>query len=128
MDCWHQYQDYQSSNQAQPTMITMIARPYNSFNPNWHPDSGVMNHITPDISNLTSKSYYSGNEQIHINDGLGLKILHIGYSSFPSQFNSKILSLKYLLHVPTTAKNILRVSKLSLAIMCSLNSSQNSAM
>lgn len=70
-------------------MTAMIARPYNSFDPNWYTDSRATNHITPNINNLTSKSNYPGNEHIRIGDSSGLKILHTGSSSFPSQFNTK---------------------------------------
>lgn len=56
--------------------------------------------LTPNASNLMNKMNYIGNEQIHVEDGTGLSIHVIGSSSFPSQFNSKILSLNQLLHVP----------------------------
>lgn len=56
--------------------------------------------LTPNASNLMNKMNYIGNEQIHVEDGTGLSIHVIGSSSFHSQFNSKILSLNQLLHVP----------------------------
>ena len=43
--------------------------------------------------------------------GIGLAIQHIGQSIFPSQFSSKLLALKQLLHVPSISKNLLSVSK-----------------
>lgn len=33
-------------------MTAMIASPYTAFNTNWYPDSGAINHITPDVNNL----------------------------------------------------------------------------
>ena len=44
-------------------------------------------------------------------DGIGLAIQHIGQSTFPSQFSSKLLVLKWLLHVPSISKSLLSVSK-----------------
>lgn len=40
-----------------------------------------------------------------------MDIHHIGCSSFKSSFNSKVLSLNQLLHVPSITKNLLSVSK-----------------
>lgn len=113
LDCWHRFdQDYQSGvHQPQSSMAAMVARSYNTPDPNWYPDSGATNHITPDINNLTNKSHYSGLEQIHIGDGSGLEILHTGSMFFSSRLNPRILSLKHLLHVPKITKNLLSVSK-----------------
>lgn len=92
-------------------MAAMLANSQTNFDQNWYPDSGATNHITPNINNLTNRTNCSGNEQAHIGDGLGLKICHTRSAFFPSQFNSKILYLKQLLHVPQITKNLLSVSK-----------------
>ena len=44
-------------------------------------------------------------------NGTGSSTHHMGPSSFLSQFCSKILPLKHLLHVPTITKNLVIVSK-----------------
>lgn len=54
---------------------------------------------------------YPSSEQIHVGDGTGLSMKHIGSSSFYSPFNSTILSLTQLLHGPLIAKNLFSVSK-----------------
>lgn len=110
---WHHFdQHYHSTNnQSQSSMTAIIAISYTTSDPNQYPDSGATNHIISYVNNLTNRSNYPGNEQIHIGDGSGLKILHAGSSSFLSQINSKILSLKQLLHVPRITKILLSVSK-----------------
>ena len=52
----------------------------------WYPDSGATHHLTPDGSNLASSSSYTGSEQIHMGNGTGLHIEHIGNSSLVSPF------------------------------------------
>lgn len=94
-------------------MAAMLATPQSVYDTNWYPDSGATNHVTPTISNLMTCMDYTGNDQIHMGNGTGLQIQHIGQSNFCSKFNSRILSLKQLLHVPSITKNLLSVSKFS---------------
>lgn len=55
---------------------------------------------------------YNGPEQVHFGNCMGLSIKHVGQSSFSSPFvSSKVFTLKNLLHVPSTTKNLLNVSK-----------------
>ena len=77
----------------------------------WYPDSGATNHVTSELQNLELQSEYHGGEQLHIGDGKGLLIKHIGHTSFESPFTSHKLDLKHLLHVPEITKNLLSVSK-----------------
>lgn len=56
LDCWHRFdQEYQSSSNSSSTsyMTAMLTAPCTAFDPNWYPDSGVTNHVTPDPNNLT---------------------------------------------------------------------------
>ena len=50
-------------------------------------------------------------EQLHVGDGKGLHIAHIGHSQFQSPLSTHKLDLKSLLHVPEITKNLLSVSK-----------------
>lgn len=91
----------------------MLTASTTSFDPTWYSDSGVTNYITSDLSNLTNKIIYVGPDQIHIGDGIGLDIHRVGTSSFQSKFNSKVLTLNNLMHVPSFTKNLISVSKFS---------------
>lgn len=91
----------------------MAATSCTAFDPQWYPDSGATDHITPDENNLVHKAPYTGHNQVHVGDGKGLTINHVGSSTFYSQFSSKPLTLKHLLHVPSMTKNLLSVSKFS---------------
>lgn len=115
-DCWHRFdQDFQypqpQASHIPSSMSAMMSAPYSSIDSTWYPDSGASNHLTSDSHNLMTKAAYTGTEKIHIGDGSGLDIHHIGCSSFKSSFNSKVLSLNQLLHVPSITKNLLSVSK-----------------
>lgn len=46
------------------------------------PDSRVTNHVTYDLGNLTIGLGYSGTGKIHMGNGQGLPISHIGHTSF----------------------------------------------
>lgn len=118
LTCWHRFDqeftsDSSSSHTNQSPISAMAATSCTAFDPQWYPDSGATDHITPDENNLVHKAPYTGHNQVHVGDGKGLTINHVGSSTFYSQFSSKPLTLKHLLHVPSMTKNLLSVSKFS---------------
>ncbi|RVW21134.1 Retrovirus-related Pol polyprotein from transposon RE1 [Vitis vinifera] len=64
----------------------------------WYPDTATNYHITPDLANLSIAHDYNGHDQLHVGNGQGLQITHIGITSLPSSSGS--LSLKNVLYVP----------------------------
>lgn len=92
-------------------MTVILATPGTVCDTNWYPDSEASNHVTTDARNLITKTDFLGNNKVHMGDGKGLAIKHDGQSSFFSPYNSKLLSLQHLLHVPPITKNLLSVSK-----------------
>ncbi|KAK2988027.1 hypothetical protein RJ640_011290 [Escallonia rubra] len=56
---------------------TMHRRP-NS--PSWLFDTGASHHVTSDTDNLHTYSDYGGPDEIHISDGTGLPISHVGHA------------------------------------------------
>ena len=66
--------------------MAMVATPETSLDSCWYPDSGATNHVTSNAENLMHKAPFSGSEQVHIGNGKGLKISHIGHLDFPSPF------------------------------------------
>ena len=75
-------------------MAAMVATPNVVTDNSWYPDSSATNHCTANPNNLIIRDTYTWNDQIHMGDGTGLAIQHIGQSTFPSQFSSKLLVLK----------------------------------
>jgi GAG-pre-integrase domain len=73
-------------------------------------DSGALAHVTVDLNALTSYFPYTGSDQLHIGDGKGLDILHIGSSCLVTNFQSLVLS--NVLHVPSISKPLLSISQL----------------
>jgi hypothetical protein len=70
---------------------------------NWYPDIGCTNHLTNELSNLNILvDEYRGPNQICINNGQGLVILHTGLA-FLSTLN-RVFHLPHLLHVPQIQK------------------------
>lgn len=99
-----------SSNVSSSNMTAMVAaQPEFLDDSCWFSNSGATNHFTNDIGQLSINSEYNGSGRIHMGNGTGLPISHIGHTTFPS--NSRILHLKNLLHVPSITKNLISVSQ-----------------
>lgn len=48
----------------------------------WYLDSSATYHLTNNLQNLNHAIEYSGNQLLHVGNGEGLKIPHIGYTGF----------------------------------------------
>ncbi|KAL5763417.1 hypothetical protein ACOSP7_019681 [Xanthoceras sorbifolium] len=55
-----------------------FATPNSVQDQSWYLDSGVTNHITSDLSNLSLKSEYRGNDHLTVGNGHQLSISHFG--------------------------------------------------
>jgi hypothetical protein len=87
-----------------------LAMPSNHPNSIWYPDSGAMHHLTSDMSNLNLiAEVYTRTDQIHIGNGKGLSIHHIGNTRLlPPSLNCDLLDVLY---VPLITKNLISVHK-----------------
>lgn len=85
----------------------------NSTHNIWFPCTEATNHFTADINNLNvdSLSYHSS-DQVSIEDGSSLPILHTGSANLHSLQGTFLLS--NLLHAPLIAKNLLLVKQFCL--------------
>ncbi|GJV21096.1 putative RNA-directed DNA polymerase [Tanacetum coccineum] len=63
---------------------------------NWHSDTGANSHVTPDLEAMDNSEAYYGDDALHVGNGNGLPILHIGSSKVYSP--QKTFSLKHILH------------------------------
>jgi len=75
----------------------------------WLPDTGATHHVSPDLSVFDHYESSYGNDNIHVGNGKGLPIFHIGSSKLYSP--TKSFSLKNILHVPQIKQNLLSVQK-----------------
>ena len=71
-------------------MTAMFATP--KVVSDWYPNLGASNHVTSDATNLMTKVEYYGSDQVHVGNGMGLSIKHVGKSAFSSTYTFKILS------------------------------------
>jgi hypothetical protein len=65
--------------------------------------------VLHELKKMDTRIKYNGNFQVHIVNGSGLSIRHIGHSIISTP--SRDLVLKDILHVPEAAKNLLSVHK-----------------
>jgi histone deacetylase 1/2 len=75
----------------------------------WFPDTGANQHITPDLRTLTDSAPYLGNDYLHVGDGKGLDISHIGHTILHSP--KRMFTLSNVLFVPHITKPLLSVQK-----------------
>lgn len=68
-----------------------------------------MNHVTPDVDNLSSPSPYTCMDRVSIGNGERVSISHVGSSSMVS--GSRLFYLRNVLHVPTVCENLLFVGQ-----------------
>ncbi|KAH9646728.1 retrovirus-related pol polyprotein from transposon RE1 [Citrus sinensis] len=77
----------------------------------WYLDSGATHHLTNNLQNLNMGMEYSGNQLLHVGNGEGLNISHIGYACFHTSCDS-LLHLNDILYVPAITKNLISISTL----------------
>jgi len=75
----------------------------------WFPDTDANQHVTPDLGTLTDSTPYLGNDYLHVGDGKGLNISHIGHTKLHSP--KRMFTLSNVLHVPHITKLLLFVQK-----------------
>ncbi|KAH9762092.1 retrovirus-related pol polyprotein from transposon RE1 [Citrus sinensis] len=80
-------------------------------NPAWYIDSGATNHVTKEAGIFSSYSVYHGFDKLHVGNGMGLHIKHVGCTILNTHAATSIY-LNNILHVPAITKNLLSVSKL----------------
>ncbi|RZB65689.1 Retrovirus-related Pol polyprotein from transposon RE2 [Glycine soja] len=71
---------------------------------------GASHHITNDLTNLTLKDDYHGNDNLQVANGYQLPITHIGSTTIPT--NGSSLRLSDILYVPNVTQNLISVSQL----------------
>jgi hypothetical protein len=76
----------------------------------WYLDSGATHHVTNDLNNLSSFLPYDGIDKLHVGNGAGMIIGHIGSTLL--RFSDYTISLKNILFVPSFSKNIVSLSQL----------------
>jgi hypothetical protein len=79
---------------------------------NWYIDTGATDHITGELSKLSTHEHYKGRDQVHNASGQGMAIKHIGHSILPTPHRS--IHLHNILHVPSASKNLLSAHKIAL--------------
>ena len=89
----------------------------------WLADSGISDHLTANLNNLSVQSQYKGSEQITVGNGQALPINHIGNASLSTKYHKFLL--KDVLHVPWIAMNLLSGHKFCLHNNCSCHFDAN---
>ena len=77
----------------------------------WYLDSGATHHLTNNLQNLNLGMEYSGNQLLHVGNGEGVNISHIGYACFHTSCDL-FLHLNDILYVPAITKNLISISKI----------------
>lgn len=89
----------------------MTATSSNKVDTNWYNDTSATDHIQSDLDCLVVQEQYHGGDSVKVGNGVGLEILHTGH--FLINTAIRPLSLNHVLHVPSIAKDLISVHKLS---------------
>jgi hypothetical protein len=93
--------------------------PSYNVDPAWYSDTGATNHITSELDKLIVMEKYNRQDQIRGANGGGMHSAHVGQSTlFTTHCN---LSLKHVLHVPSSQNILFIFVALPVIIMCLLN-------
>jgi len=85
----------------------------------WFSDTGANQHVTPDLVTLTTSEPYNGNDNLHVGDGKGLPISHIGHTKLYTPH--RLFTLSNVLHVPQSRNPCFMFRNFVLIIMFILN-------
>jgi hypothetical protein len=105
--CWNRF----DKNYSGPDKVANAASTSYNLDPAWYADSAATDHITGDLDKLTMRKNYGGNDQVHVTNGSGMTIKHIGHSAVSTP-HRRIL-LKNALHVPQATRNLASVHRLT---------------
>lgn len=75
----------------------------------WYTDTGAIDHITSDLSNLLIRSEYQGPDKVSVGNGVGLHISHVGSSHVSTP--SATFNLNNMLCAPNMSANPLSVNR-----------------
>jgi hypothetical protein len=87
-----------------PEKMAHVATTSYTLDPAWYAASATTDHITGDLDKLSMKEHYVGQDQVHVVNGLGMIIKHVGQSIVSTP--SRSIILKNILHVPQSTHNL----------------------
>jgi hypothetical protein len=102
--CWYRFDEDFILEQRTAAVATTSYGPNN----NWYTESDA----TDQLDKLTMNDAYNGTDQIHVVNGVGMEISHIGTSVILTPCHNLVLN--NVLHVPSTNKNLISVHKFTL--------------
>jgi hypothetical protein len=107
--CWKRF----NKNFTGEEKIVNAAANYNSYgiDTNWYTDTGAADHITGELDKLTTRKKYQGQEQVHVTNGAGMSISHIGHTSFRTSLRT--VHLNNILYSSQAKKNLISVHRLT---------------
>jgi hypothetical protein len=77
--CWWRYQDDNEDDGGRDQKGAHSAS--YGIDTNWYSDTGATDHISGELSKLTTHDKYKGQDRVHTADGNGMFIRHIGHST-----------------------------------------------
>jgi histone deacetylase 1/2 len=97
-ECWWRYGDDDHDDDSHREEKNANIASY-GVDTNWYIDSGATNHLTSELSKLSTHEQYKGHDQIHTVSGQGMDIKHVGHSIIHTPHN--FIHLRNILHVPS---------------------------
>jgi len=104
--CWHRFDETYQEEKIAGSATTSYG-----VDTNWYVDLGSTDHITGELDKLSMCERYNGQDQVHVANGSGMMIRHVGQSVISTP--DRNLHLNNILHVPSANKNLISVHRLA---------------
>ncbi|KAG8503604.1 hypothetical protein CXB51_001615 [Gossypium anomalum] len=107
--CYHRFDETYSRSLLLVDPILVLSPSSRFSDQVWYPDSGVTNHITPDVTSLSSVAPYTGTNHVSMGNGVSVPIANVGTTHMKA--GTRLLHLQNVLHVPSVCKNLMSVGQ-----------------
>jgi histone deacetylase 1/2 len=109
IDCWYRFDE--SFVAPEEKSANIVAHGGYGVDSNWYSDTGAIDHVTGELDKMMIRDRYNGGEQIHMANGSGMDITHVGRVICHTP--ERNLFLNNVLYVPSTTKNLVSVHRLA---------------
>ncbi|KAH7663245.1 Zinc finger CCHC-type protein [Dioscorea alata] len=76
--CWYRF-DHSYQAEDANKVAAAVTNGY-SVDPNWYIDTDATDHLTNDLDRLTTRTCYTGGDQVQVANGEGMSIAYVGNS------------------------------------------------
>jgi hypothetical protein len=85
------YKRFDANYNGEEKYANTITSSYN-IDTNWYTDTGATDHIMSELEKLVTREKYNGADKVHVVNGSGMPISHVGQSTIYTHDRNLILT------------------------------------